>query len=334
MGRRAVFVLTVMAGFGLATEPPIVGRPAEYSGAIGGPFIVTMNVDHRTITVEQPFTLTLRVVGAGNLKDMSRPPLAKSKAMEAFAIDDLDDTFTEGPPPSRTFRYRLRPRSAEANRIPPFKFVYFNPAIMPPSRGYQTTFADAVALEVKEPAPIAATKSDLPQRIFELRQRIAANADDTEAWHQLAELRKEVRYPMDELRPRESQWPIRLTLAQNWAIALGLTVIASAALRRWWRSRRHLELIAAIVAFSFALFPAIGVMSAWRERTRNEEWPVVVVAQETPLRRGNGDEYPNRIDSLLPAGAEVRRLHERNGWLQVELANGVVGWVPAESVIQ
>src|SRR5205823_3161976 len=49
----------------------------------------------------------------------------------------------------REFRYRVRPRKPAVTEIPRFKFVYFNPRITPPSRGYQTTYADPVPLTVK-----------------------------------------------------------------------------------------------------------------------------------------------------------------------------------------
>src|SRR5262245_23995931 len=127
-------VLCVLCGENCpAGEPPIVGRPAEFSGAIGGPFVVTVAVEPNAVAVEEPFTLTLRIVGPGNLKELRRPPLDKLDAFKPFAVDDLDDDVAEGLPPSRTFRYRLRARSADVKAIPPFKFVYFNPAILPAS---------------------------------------------------------------------------------------------------------------------------------------------------------------------------------------------------------
>ena len=48
---------------------------------------------------------------------LRRPPLGKLAGFKPFAVDDLDDSFTEGLPPSRTFRYRLRARSP-AERVP------------------------------------------------------------------------------------------------------------------------------------------------------------------------------------------------------------------------
>ena len=59
--------------------------------------------------------------------------------------------------------------------------------------------------------------------------------------------------------------------------------------------------------------------------------PGRVVAEPTPLRTGNGPSFPARI--TLPAGAEVRELHRRGGWVQVELPGGGVGWVPGAALV-
>jgi hypothetical protein len=121
----------------------------DFSGAVGGPFVVQWAAEPTEVMAEEPQTLTLRVTGPGNLKDMPRPALGKLEGFKPFAVEDLDDRFVPGDPPRREFRYRIRPRTAGVPEIPRFKFVYFNPRIVPPSRGYQTTYADPVPLTVK-----------------------------------------------------------------------------------------------------------------------------------------------------------------------------------------
>jgi uncharacterized protein YraI len=56
-----------------------------------------------------------------------------------------------------------------------------------------------------------------------------------------------------------------------------------------------------------------------------------VVAEPTPLRAGNAASYPVRVP--LPAGAEVRELLRRGAWVQVEVAGGAAGWVPAAALL-
>jgi hypothetical protein len=148
-----------------AVEPPVVGRPVDYSGAVGGPFVVEQTAEPTELNAEEPLTLTVRITGPGNLRDLPRPPLAKLDAYKAFAVDNLDDRFVAGDPPRREFRYRLRPRTADVKEVPRLKFVYFNSARAgTPSRGYQTTYADPVPLTVRPRTPPA---PDVPAEVPE-----------------------------------------------------------------------------------------------------------------------------------------------------------------------
>jgi hypothetical protein len=70
-----------------------------------------------------------------------------------------------------------------------------------------------------------------------------------------------------------------------------------------------------------------------RDAERDREFPLVVVARETTLRRGNADAYPPRLGSRLPRGVEARKLNERGGWIQVRLAGGAIGWLPAFAIV-
>jgi hypothetical protein len=159
----AVCALVLTAGQP-PVEPPLVGRPPDFSGAVGGPFVVEQTAAPTELTAEEPLTLTVRITGPGNLRDLPRPPLARLEAYKSFAVDDLDDRFVEGDPPRREFRYRLRPRGADVKTVPRLKFVYFNPRIRPPSRGYQTTYAGPVTLTVKPRVPSA---PDVPDEVPE-----------------------------------------------------------------------------------------------------------------------------------------------------------------------
>lgn len=313
-----------------SAEPPIVGRPADFSGAIGGPFAVTASIEPNEVAVEQPFVLTMHIMGPGNLRAMPRPALGKQPAFQSFAVDDLDDEFKDGSPPSRVFRYRLRPRTADVREVPAIRFVYFNPAIVPASRGYQTTYSSPLPLAVR-----AIPKADdaLPTRIVELLQTLARDPSDSKTRTALAEARERVAYSSPDMRPGESNWPGWLSLPQMAWLTVSAFLLAAVLLKHWVVVRNHGWLVAAFSFLALAIVPVTGNAIAWRERARNEDMPVQVLARVTELRRGNGELYPPRLDMPLPAGAEVRRLFERNGWLQVELANGVVGWVPQKAII-
>src|SRR6187402_2002463 len=61
--RRALFIVFSVCSVPLwlipafSAQPPIVGRPVDFSGAIGGPFVVTMEVEPSQVAIEEPFTL-------------------------------------------------------------------------------------------------------------------------------------------------------------------------------------------------------------------------------------------------------------------------------------
>lgn len=153
-------------------EPPVVGRPIDWSGAIGGPFVVTLTAEPNEITAEEPLTLTVRIAvapggNAGNLRELARPALAKLQSFILFAVEDVDDHFIDDPP-RREFRYRMRPRSTDVKEIPRLKFVYFNPRLRA-DRGYMTTYSEAVPLTVKGRMLAEAAKAidDMPGWVFE-----------------------------------------------------------------------------------------------------------------------------------------------------------------------
>jgi hypothetical protein len=168
-----------------AAEPPVVGRPPEWSGAIGGPFVVTATAEPTALTAEEPLTLTVRIAvapggSAGNLRALARPPLAKQEAFKPFAVEDVDDGFSDTPL-RREFRYRLRPRTADVKEIPRVKLVYFNP-LLPPGRDYQTTYSGEVPLTVK-PRAVAATAGEVPEWIIhEWETRDEFRLSPTEQW--------------------------------------------------------------------------------------------------------------------------------------------------------
>jgi len=151
-----------------AAEAPIAGRPTDWSGVSGGPYVVTATAEPTALTAEEPLTLIVRIAvapggSAGNLRALARPPLAKQEAFKPFLVVDLDDRFSDNPL-RREFRYRLRPRRADVTHIPRVKLVYFNPQL-PPGRDYQTTYSGEVPLMVK-PRAVAATAGDVPEWII------------------------------------------------------------------------------------------------------------------------------------------------------------------------
>ena len=99
------------------------------------------------------------------------------------------------------------------------------------------------------------------------------------------------------------------------------------ALTRWWMTRRGGLLVCAVAAFgACTLVGAVLLWQDWQSRAEARH-PLVVIKDDGVLfYRGNGLAYP-RYETPLNSGVEARLLFERGEWLQLELADGEVGWV-------
>jgi BatD DUF11 like domain len=134
-------------------EPPAVGRPENFSGAIGS-FQLTMRAQPTQVQVEDPIVLTVRIVGTGDVQRLERPNLRRlPRFTQHFQIENLADRYLPSEK-AREFDYRLRARSAEVHEIPPLPFVYFKPGVVPDYKGYQTTYTAAIPLTVRPRAEL------------------------------------------------------------------------------------------------------------------------------------------------------------------------------------
>jgi hypothetical protein len=131
-----------------------------------------MHAEPTELQAEDPFTLTVSITGAGNLEEIQRPDLARWAGR--FHIEDLADHYLPATK-TREFVYRLRPRTAGVRQVPPLPFVFFNPKIRPPERGYQTSLAPAIPLRVRprdevQPAQVegGTTASATPASVYQL----------------------------------------------------------------------------------------------------------------------------------------------------------------------
>ncbi len=108
------------------------------------------------------------------------------------------------------------------------------------------------------------------------------------------------------------------------------------ALIAWvWRRRR------AAVQLGLACWLLGGLLGGnlARLERRDARQPLAVVAADgVTLRKGNGDSYAAHEIHMIPLrlnrGVEARVLGARpNGWLQIELADGRVGWAPRHQLL-
>jgi hypothetical protein len=284
-----------IAPLAFAQSPPVVGRPIDFSGAVGGPFVAQWVAESTELMAEQPLTLTLRITGPGNLQDLPRPAISKLDSFRAFAIEDRDDRFVAGDPPLRDLRYRVRPRSTAVKEIPRFKFVYFNPRIVPPSRGYQTTYAEAVPLTVKPQAPAgpSGVPVDVPNWMLEPPASDELFGPPPKLWQQwLGKLREKLGVETDGT-PIGGEW-----------ILVILAVLVPPALCRAWLAVWRLNPDTARLAAGRRSRAATAALQAFR-RAGNDRAELIAAALAGYLRDRAGlpstATTPNEIAASLTA---------------------------------
>jgi hypothetical protein len=122
----------------------------NFSGAIGT-YAISMRAAPTELQAEERILLTVRITatGRGTLAQIKRPDVRKlPQFARQFEIENRGERDLPQEK-AREFDYGLRPRSAIVKQIPALPFIYFNPTILPPIKGYQTTYARAIPLIVK-----------------------------------------------------------------------------------------------------------------------------------------------------------------------------------------
>jgi hypothetical protein len=176
-------------------------------------------------------------------------------------------------------------------------------------------------------------------RAYHLGQRLAAH--DSAVRDGLAFAREQVRYPLTGNMAKEARYHDRRSLLRHgpaWvfaAIAFAIYLTAFLLLARGWMSRRPLWFALGGILLLMSILVAGAVL--WEDKHLSDENAlslVIVDHDGAALHRGNGGEFPPRIDERLPEGVEMIVLTERGGWFQVQLAGGIIGWVDARQVIR
>lgn len=180
---------------------------------------------------------------------------------------------------------------------------------------------------------------DLPGAIAAVHDGLAVARYERRLQVELEEARSAVPYPLDgvlaaECRPQPARTiGTRMSPAEAYLIAAVLWLLAWAGTVRFAMTRAPRWLL-----FAGTGLVCLAVLGGfwwydWRQQRQENARPLVVVRRDTVLRRGNGDSFPARFDSRLPAGVEARVLSTRGGWVQVELARGSAGWLPEDSIL-
>lgn len=130
----------------LGDEPPIVGRPAEFSGAVGSFAAVATSVDRKELPAQSPLVLVVTITAGGPVA--SAPGRPSLKKWSQFSVEGLPGPVGAPAGPIWEFRYQLKPLSTDVKEVPALEFVYYKPGIRPASKGYQTLYADSIPLTV------------------------------------------------------------------------------------------------------------------------------------------------------------------------------------------
>lgn len=177
---------------------------------------------------------------------------------------------------------------------------------------------------------------DLPGAILAYRLGLRITPTDRYLRENLAEARSRVAFRDGSVlgRPADDDRPPWLTVPGNdWLFAFALLIYTAGcvAITRWWMLRRRMMLLAGLVLLVLAV--GMGGLLHHLDRMR-EDRPIVVIAVDgTQLRKGDGVLFPPRYETPLNRGIEARLLYRRDGWLQIELAGGEVGWVAEREAV-
>ncbi|HEV3145351.1 MAG TPA: hypothetical protein VGZ47_15775 [Gemmataceae bacterium] len=162
--------------------------------------------------------------------------------------------------------------------------------------------------------------------------------DDPQLRQALEYARSHVEFSAPEdrlaLAPHEESlhWP--KYVLRKWGI--WLTAVFSLcgwlALMRWRITRERTWAALSALALLLAVLAIAGRVEEFRIRALDSKVPFGAVRQSVILRKGDGPSFAPRRENPLPAGTELTIRQERGAWLQVQLADGSLGWLPRDFV--
>jgi tetratricopeptide (TPR) repeat protein len=180
---------------------------------------------------------------------------------------------------------------------------------------------------------------DLPHAILAYRRGLRLAPLDPALRQCLDDAREQVIYPDNTAFGRPPLLQVKFFLP-GWvnnsilAAAVLLYGFGCAGLTRWLMVWRLRYLLGSGTALLTAGLLAFVLIQAAHGVGTDDAHPLVVIAEDgVLLRKGDNLAFPARYDTVVNRGVEGRLLFERDGWLQIELAAGEVGWVPSEYVL-
>lgn len=152
----------------VALDPPVAGRPAEYSGAVGD-LVVVAKVDTLGLRVGDPLILTMRVEGEGNVKLLPRPHVVVPWATLVPGAERVRlDSAARRVRGHKEFDWILTPRQPGTQTLAPIVYPVWNPR----SLEYEIAMTDAETLSVAPGALVAFDTARAPARPLALRRTL------------------------------------------------------------------------------------------------------------------------------------------------------------------
>jgi hypothetical protein len=179
----------------------------------------------------------------------------------------------------------------------------------------------------------ASASTDPAVTIHAIRQFEVRRGRTQESWTALTKARAEVYDPLYARAPLPEwlDFPYRMIL--QWQLmALGVVLLCGSwAAYRLWKAQL---LVQSLVLAGFWM---MTILALWLAVAREPGTAGIVLTEGSLLRTGNGLSYPVRTHQGVPirltAGVEgVVRTVRSNGWMQLELPGGQLGWVPEGAV--
>lgn len=175
-----------------------------------------------------------------------------------------------------------------------------------------------------------------PAAILAFRQGLLEFPWDADLQTGLVEARSGIDYPAEaepseRLRPDPpSGWRSRVSPTDLAAASTLASLLLAWGIGRWVTVRifgSRVAIVGGVVGIAVIAWASVELGDVGLA-------PAVVAETLTTLRRGNGDSYPPRLPDPLPVGTEIEVIGERGGWLQVRIAGGAIGWLPATSCLR
>ncbi len=122
---------------------PLAGRPAEFLGGVGA-LAVEAEATPKTVRAGQDLIYTIQVTGPAARGMRSAPALTRlSHVPLGLQVEPLPPVVVNSPP-SRRFRYRIRPTRPGAAALPPVAVAAFDPQ----TARYVTKVTPSIAIRV------------------------------------------------------------------------------------------------------------------------------------------------------------------------------------------